>query len=200
MPNISFQKYRVMIDEAITYNEPDKARELAREAYTAAQLAEVLGERMYFGAQLLILEEDFAGAIRSLDAAIKYNPKDGAAYNDRALCMIELGQIDDALQYFDRGIEVEPDFATIHHNKGWYLSQLGHYTGALASFSQVLALDANRAVTYENMADCFYKMGCIPEAIKAYQKAVSLLSDRCVDIKHELERLIQLLKALQVKK
>jgi len=200
MNPFDFQKYRLLIDEAITYNEPEKARQLAQEAYTAAQLGEVVGERMYFGAQLLIIDEDFAGAIKCLDLAIKYNPKDGAAYNDRALCMIELGQIDEALKFFDRGIEVEPDFATIHHNKGWYLSQLGHYTGALASFSQVLAIDANRAVTYENMADCFYKMGCIPEAIKAYQKAVSLLSDRCIEIKNELERLIHLLKALQVKK
>lgn len=197
---VDFQNYRVLIDESITYDDLPTARRLAQEALQAAQWAEVISERMYFTAQSLIIEEDFGEALKYLDLAIQYNSGDGAAYSDRALCMIELGQGDGALDFFNKGIEVEPDFATIHHNKGWFLNRLGRHTEALVCFDQALALDPRRAVTYENKADCFYKMGRITEAIEAYQRAVSLLSNRCIDIKKELERLICVLQSLRSQK
>lgn len=197
MDMANFTTWRVKIDEAITYGDLAKARMLAHEALEAAQHAELLGERLYFRAQLLIIDEDFAGAIKCLDTAIKHNPVDGAAYNDRALCMIELGQGDDALAYFDKGIVVEPNFATIHHNKGWYLNRLGRHDEALACFAQALALEADRAVTYENMADAYFNLGMISGAIEAYQKAVVLLSSDCDDIKKELEKLISFLQTLR---
>ena len=191
---IDFSKMRQKLDDAITYDDPSKAIALAREGLEAAEKEEALAERMYFSAQLLMMEEEFEEAIKFLDRAIKYNPKDGAAYNDRALCMIELGQLDDALMFFNRGIEVEPDFATIHHNKGWFLNQLGRQAEALECFYRALELDAKRAVTYENLADCLYKSGKTAEAIEAYQQSISLLSERCVDIRNELTRLINTLK------
>src|SRR3989338_7053055 len=128
---VDFQKFRILIDEAITYDNLPQARQLAQEALEAASRTEHLAQRMYFTAQLLIIEEDFTQALKFLDLAIQYNPNDGAAYNDRALCMVEMGRLDEALDYFDRGIAVEKDFATIHHNKGWLLNQLGQHSQAL---------------------------------------------------------------------
>jgi len=193
-PPTDFQLYRIRIDEAITYNDPQKARALIREALRAAVMAENLGERMYFSAQELIVNEDFAGAIKFLDLAIAYNPKDGAAYNDRALCMIDMGDWDDALIFLDRGIAVEPEFATIHHNKGWFLNMLGRHEEALRCFEEALRLSPKRAVTYENIADACVNLGRLNEAISAYKMAISFLAEGHDEIKTELLKLINILK------
>ena len=197
MSDYDFSQYRILIDEAITYDDLIKARALIREALHAATMAENLGERMYFCAQERIVEQDFESAIKYLDLAIVHNPRDGAAYNDRALCMIDMGSWDDALLYFDRGIAVEPDFATIHHNKGWFLNQLGRHREALECFNEALRLSPERPVTYENMADAYVHLGDLEEAINAYKKALSLLSKGNEDIKKELMKLIRILRRRQ---
>ncbi len=96
---------RVKLDRAITYGIHDEALEIARKGLKAAREKQLPGEMEYFQGQLEILSDNFTKAIEHFDRAIKYNPVDGAAYNDRALCMVELGIIDQAFFYFDQGIK-----------------------------------------------------------------------------------------------
>jgi len=193
MNHPDFTQLRRSIDKAITFNNLSQAERLALEGLNKAQEMEILGEQMFFRAQLEIIDERFAEAIRYLDQAIQYNPKDGAAFNDRALCMIELGAIEGVLQYFDRGIEVEPDYETIYHNKGWFLFYLGQHQEALTLLKKALELDADRAVTYENLANVYENLGMPDEAVVAYRQALCLLDPSLEDfikqIKMEIQRL-----------
>src|SRR5690349_12615141 len=103
-----FNKLRRLLDEAMTYADQEEATRLAREGLNAAIREERMGEIMYFKAQRFIIDENYEEALTALDQAIKYNPKDGAAYNDRALCKMELGASEAlVLGDFDRGIKVE---------------------------------------------------------------------------------------------
>ena len=197
MKKFDFRKLRVLIDEAITYDDIERAYELVEQGIEAAEQKELLSERMYFKAQFSIIEEDFSEAIRYLDLTIKYNPNDGAAYNDRALCMIELGKLEGVEKYFDQGIEVEPNFATIHHNKGWFLNKIGHHNQALKSLRRALKLEPKRAVTYENIANCFLELGQVDKAIAAYKKTSALLSAEHKSIREQIKKLIKILKTLQ---
>lgn len=175
MNHPAFTKLRREIDLAITFHDLPRARALADEGLSLAGEMECLGEVMYFRAQKEIIAERFVQAIEYLDQAIAYNPLDGAAYNDLALCFIERGELEDALALFDKGIEVEPDYATIHHNKGWFLNQIGRHQESLHCFSMALALEPGRCVTYENMANAYENMGLLDEAMRAYQQALGCL-------------------------
>jgi len=186
-----FTSLRRRLDEAITFGAFDKARLLIEGGLRLAHKKELLGEIMYFKAQERIIDGDFSGAIQFLDKAIKYNPQDGAAYNDRALCMVEQGIIDASFDYFDRGIEVEPDYATIYHNKGWLLNKLGHHRESLKYFRKALEIEPGRAVTYENMADAYNHIGCQQQALDTYQQALGLLSDSCDEIKGQIYKQIK---------
>ena len=137
---------------------------------------------MYFRAQREIVSERFDKAIPYLKKALQFNPTDGAAYNDLALCRMEMGKIDGVLELFDQGIAVEGDYATIHHNKGWFLNKLGLHEKALVCFRRALKLDPGRAVTYENMADAYESLGRIEEAMEAYRKTLQLLRSASVRI------------------
>jgi tetratricopeptide (TPR) repeat protein len=168
-------RHRQQLDDEITYGSKIKALKLARSCLKAARLKGLSGEGEYFQGQLQMLKSNFSAAIKHFDHAIKYNPRDGASYNDRALCMVELGFIDEAIWYFDKGIQVEPDYANIYHNKGWLLNNIGRHSEALICFQQALGLDPRRPVTYDNLADALYNLSDYQGALKAYKKVLSLL-------------------------
>jgi tetratricopeptide (TPR) repeat protein len=187
MLNTDFGNLRLELDEAITYEGGDTARQIAQDALTTACIEKNWGEMLYFYAQLAMLDEDYDQAEWSLSKAIEVNPHDGAAYNDLGLCRVEAGCLDDALVLFDQGIAVEPDFATIHHNKGWLLNKMGHYQKAIICLQDALRLEPNRAVTYENLADTYANLDQVPQAIEACQRAMDLLKPGCIDIRQQLQ-------------
>ena len=177
---------RLDLDEAITYGDIEKAKQLSQRGLSLSRDKELLGEIEYFEGQIEILNENYFKAMEHFDQAIKYNPKDGASYNDRALCMVEIGTIDDALKYFDKGIEVEPDFATIYHNKGWLLNKIGRHREAIDCFYRALELDQNRAVTYENLGDAYLQLADHKSALEAFYKALRALRPEYQQIKEQL--------------
>lgn len=174
-----FSELRAKLDEEITYGTKAKALKIAREALKQAKAGDLPGEVEYFKGQIQLLKGKFATAIEHFDAAIRLNPKDGASFNDRALCMVELGIIDEALSYFDKGIAVEPDYATIYHNKGWLLNNIGRHSLALGYFRKALELEPERAVTYDNLADALLNLCDYKGALAAYKKVIELLKPGC---------------------
>lgn len=189
-----FLKLRIELDDAITYGSVEAAKTLVEKGLHRATKKELLGEIEYFKGQLGIINEDYKRAIAHFDKAVEYNPNDGAAFNDRALCMVELGNLDEAFYCFDKGIEVEPDYATVYHNKGWLLNKMGRYTEAIKCFKKALELQPNRAVTYEGLADAYRNLSKYSKAIKAYQNALENLNPRCHNIRGQILSQIQLLK------
>lgn len=183
-----------MLDDAITYADDQTARQLAQEGLEAAQGLESLGEIMYFKAQREIIEENYESAISFLNLAIRHNPSDGAAYNDRALCVIELnGKEENALSDFDQGIEAEPDYASVYHNKGWYLNKLKRHQEAIPYLEKALTLEPGRAVTYENLADTYFNLGETKKALEAYRRAFQCLNSAHRNIKDQIEERIKVL-------
>ncbi|MFH1577842.1 MAG: tetratricopeptide repeat protein [Candidatus Omnitrophota bacterium] len=189
-----FSELRKSLDEAITYGCFESAGKLAREGLKKSRKHGLLGEAEYFRGQIEILNQNYDLAIMHFDRAIKYNPHDGAAFNDRALCMVELGAIDAALPFFDKGIKAEPDYATVYHNKGWLLNKIGRHKEAIECFNKALGLEPGRAVTYENLADALEGLCDYQGALAAYQKAIGLLKPDYSDIKEQIITRIKLLK------
>lgn len=187
MANVGLVHLRQLLDDAMTYADMSAAKRLAAEGLRLAQEKELGGEIAYFKAQREILEGNDRDAISYLDLAIEHNPCDGAAYNDRALCLVELGLLQEALLWFDRGIEREPDYANIYHNKGWLLNKLGQHQEAVSFFEKALALEPCRAVTYENLADVYINLGATQKAIKAFQQAAELLVFSHPHIKDQID-------------
>lgn len=192
-------KIRIELDEAITYSHVGVARGLARQGLELAQYEELPGDIEYFKGQLEIIDENCADAIEHFKRAIRYNPKDGASYNDIALCMVELGKTDKAFKYFDQGIEAEPDYANVYHNKGWLLNKVGKYKEAIGYFEKTLKLDPERPVTYENLAYALGQLGDYKGSLNAYRKALELLKPEYEDIKKSLLREIRKMKQMMQK-
>jgi tetratricopeptide (TPR) repeat protein len=193
MTIVGLSEVRQLLDKAITYEDISSAGDLIDEGLRVAQHKDMPGEIMYFKSQREILEGNYADAILYLDLVIKHNPYDGAAYNDRALCMIELGMIDEAFEYFDLGIAREPDYANVYHNKGWLLNKLGQHKESLSLFQEALNLEPDRAITYENMADAYFNLGEKENAINAIKRASELLGSSYPKIKKQIDEKMKIL-------
>lgn len=170
-----FLELRIKLDNTITYGSKKKSFEVAALALEKARKAGNIGEIEYFQGQREIIKERFSSAIEHFDLAIRHNPADGAAYNDKALCLVELGFIEEGLRCFDKGIKAEPDYATIYHNKGWLLNNIGLSSQAIECFNKALFLEPDRAVTYDNLADAFYNLGEYRRSLECYEKVLVLL-------------------------
>jgi len=190
-----FGQLRKKIDEAITYGCFESAASLTQEGLKLAEAEGIPGEIEYFQGQREILKGNHYEAIAHFDQAIKHNPQDGAAFNDRALCMVELGIIDEAFYYFDKGIEAEPDYATIYHNKGWLLNKIGRHTEAIEYFKKTLEIDPARAVTYENLANALTSLSDYQGALGCYRQAINLLKADYSDIKEQIISEMRLVEA-----
>lgn len=195
MALIGLVELRRVLDKAITYGDEGLAKKLVARGLKTAQDKGMPGEIMYFKAQREIIEENWRDAMVYLDLAIKENPKDGAAYNDRALCMTELGILAGVFSYLDKGIEAEPDYATIYHNKGWLLNQLGRPSEALPLFKKALELEPERPVTFENMGHALANLGQKEQAVKCYKIALGQLGRRYNNIKRQIRARIKDIEA-----
>ncbi|MDD5255313.1 MAG: tetratricopeptide repeat protein [Candidatus Omnitrophica bacterium] len=193
----AFPVLRKKLDDAITYGTKKDALRLAKEGLRRSIKARLVGEEEYFRGQVEIVRGRYSYAIEHFDAAIRHNPFDGAAYNDRALCMVELGVLEGALEYFDKGIEAEPDYATVYHNKGWFLNNIGRHTQALACFEKTLELEPGRAVTYDNLADALLNLGDLAGALRAYKKVLKLLKPgSCRGIRKNIKQQMRTIEKL----
>jgi len=196
-----FLQLRISLDDALTYGRRRLAKRLVEDALRQARQQELLGEWEYFKGQEQILKGKYFEAIAHFDRAVSYNPHDGASYNDRALCMIEIGLINEAFIYFDKGIEVEPDYANVYHNKGWLLNKVGRHKEAVVYFKKTLSLEPGRAVTFENLGNSLAHLKQYRASLAAYKKAVSFLKVGSFGIKRQLvSRIRQIARKLDVQR
>ena len=75
---------------------------------------------------------DYKGAIADYDTAIRLNPDDTDAYNNRGIAKDNLGQHFAAIADFDTAIRLNPDYAEAYYNRGNAKGKLGQHLAAIA--------------------------------------------------------------------
>ncbi len=63
-------------------------------------------------------------AIAAYDMAIKHDPTDSYAYNNRGLCLDDLNRLDEALASFDMAIKHNPNHSIAINNRKLLLEKL----------------------------------------------------------------------------
>jgi tetratricopeptide (TPR) repeat protein len=82
---------------------------------------------------------DLDGAIADYDAAIKLNPKDFFAYNNRGNTLRDRGALDRAIADYGEAIRLDPEYATPYINRGLVHERQKDYVRARADFKAALA-------------------------------------------------------------
>ena len=190
MSQIDFYRERRELDREITFFHFKRASRKVAKCLREAKATNNEFFLYYFKGQEGILEENFESAIKYFNRALEIRPKDGCTYNDKALCLVELGKQNKALECFNEGIRKDRDCASLYHNKGWLLHTLGRYREALLCFQKALELEADRVESIFSLADTYLKLGNTRKARKLLESALSHLKGKSSYVRKEaLKRL-----------
>ena len=89
-------------------------------------------------------------AIADFDLAIRLDPSDGTAYDNRGLAQGKLGQYFSAIDDFDAGIRLDPNDAAAYGNRGNAKAYLGQHIAAISDYDVAIRLDPKYARAYVN--------------------------------------------------
>jgi tetratricopeptide (TPR) repeat protein len=171
------KELRRLLNEALTYNRKEEAKEMAQEGLRIAEQKELLGLMEYFRGEIALINEDYGVALEHFDRAVKFDPADGETYNDKAVCLAELGRQEEALICFDKGIEAAADYGPLYNNNGWLLIHMERYKEAIYWCEKSLEHDPNSPVVYANIAQAQEYLNDVDGAIKNLEHALSLLPE-----------------------
>jgi tetratricopeptide (TPR) repeat protein len=85
-----------------------------------------------------LYSNDHNRAIIEFDNAIKINPNDPKAYNNKGSALSEIARQEEAIQEFDKAIERDPNYAVAYYNKGLALGKLGRQEEAIQEFDKAI--------------------------------------------------------------
>jgi tetratricopeptide (TPR) repeat protein len=85
-------------------------------------------------------------AIADYDKAIGLNPKNGAAFNNRAATLASLRQYDRAIKDYDEAIRLDPENGLYIKNRGNAFRMTGQYAQAIAAYRKALTLKIDEPV------------------------------------------------------
>ena len=91
-------------------------------------------------------QQDYKGAIKDYEKAIKVNPNYKEAYFNRGTCALAMRNFKLAMSDFDKTIELDPKFIKAYYNRTITFVSQGQYLEALPDIDKTIELDA----TYPN--------------------------------------------------
>ncbi|MEO8954326.1 MAG: tetratricopeptide repeat protein [Ktedonobacteraceae bacterium] len=113
-------------------------------------------------------------AIHAYDQAIRLNPNDEKAYNNKGYALENLKRYEEAIQSYDQAIRLNPNYADAYDNKGIALYNLKRYEEAIQAYDQAIRLNPNHANAYNNKGAALFNLKRYEEAIQAYDQAIRL--------------------------
>jgi Tfp pilus assembly protein PilF len=143
-----------------------------KEYKAAAELDPKLPDPAVNASQLLLDDNDAAGALALIDTALKSNAKHPDLLLNRAVALEALGKKDDALTAYGQAAAVRPKDAMLHAAYGGLLSEAGKSKEAVAELK--LALEADDPALLASVASVLTKEGAFPECVQAIEKAMAV--------------------------
>ncbi len=134
---------------------------------------------------------DYSKAIAAYDQAIKLDPKNVQAYNNRGIVWREKKEFARAVADFDQAIKLNPKYAVAYNNRGNTWLRKKEYQRAFDDFEQAIKLDPKFAHAYNDLAwlqatcpDRQYRNG--QKAFENAKRAYELSENMSADLRAEI--------------
>jgi tetratricopeptide (TPR) repeat protein len=108
---------------------------------------------------------------------IRLHPRSAAAWNNRAVARVRLGDLNGAILDYNHAIELSPSDAELYFNRGNALVGAGQYADAIRDFDRAVTLMPIFARAYFNRGTAYSLSGQPDAARRDWQAAVQLEGD-----------------------
>jgi len=157
--------------KAVLHPASPSARQAAAEQTIAAEAAPPVQEEELTAQQWF--ERGFAATdldeqLRCYTEAIRFNPRDALAFNNRGDARYKKGDPDGAMQDFEQAIRLKPDYATAFYNRGLARKGKGDLEGALQDYETAIRLKPDYASAFYNRGIARKAKGDLDGAIQDY--------------------------------
>ncbi|PKN06255.1 MAG: hypothetical protein CVU72_05415 [Deltaproteobacteria bacterium HGW-Deltaproteobacteria-7] len=116
-------------------------------------------------------------AIYHCNAAIRINPHDADAFNNRGNVYAALGQHQKSIEEYNKAIALKSGYADAYNNRGSAFFKLGQYQYAVNDFDEAILRKPDYADAYNNRGGAFFKLGHFQLAVEDFNKAILLKPD-----------------------
>ncbi|MGH7984491.1 MAG: tetratricopeptide repeat protein [Candidatus Udaeobacter sp.] len=117
---------------------------------------------------------DLDGAIADYTRAIRLNPRETAAYNNRGLAKEGKGDLNGAIADYGRAIQLNPKDVFAYNNRGNAKADKGDFDGAIADYDRAIRLDPKYASAYYDRGLAKKKKNDFAGAISDYNRLIEL--------------------------
>jgi tetratricopeptide (TPR) repeat protein len=118
---------------------------------------------------ILLLKDDFQGALDAFRTAIKHKPDYAGAYYNIGNALLGNKQLSEAVASYCRALEIQPDYAEAHCVLGIALRERGHIDGAKSCFRRAIEIDHDLAEARYNLNSLLLSLGQYAEAWPEYE-------------------------------
>jgi len=144
--------------QLLAFDEPDDAA--ADEFFEAAEDAETAHR--------------FTEAVAYYGRCLTFDPSDSVAAYNRANCLREMGELEEAGHGYAQAIKVDPSFVEAWFNYGGLLKLRGFYDAARSHLLQAVAIDPGYADAVYNLATVEYELENLAEARRWWSRYLEL--------------------------
>ena len=113
-------------------------------------------------------------AIKHYDKAIRSDPQDADAYNNRGNAKFALGLHRDAIADCDRAIRLNPQYAAAYYNRGAAKRELGKHDAAITDHNEAIRINPQFAAAYNDRGIAKGMLGRYEEAIADFNEAIRI--------------------------
>lgn len=117
---------------------------------------------------------DLDRALMLANDAASAHPTHPIAHNIRGVFLLQLQQVEDALEAFLIASKLRPDYAEAQNNCGVALSDLRRDDLAIDHYRRAIALNADYAEAYNNLGTSLETTGAWEQALERFRKAIAL--------------------------
>lgn len=120
------------------------------------------------------LDFDLPRAFRCLRTAVKLDPGFALARNNLGLVYLEIGDLEQATQYFNQALVLDETLDIAHGNAGLAHLEAGDYAAARQHLDHAISLDPQEPIHYNSLGIFCLELEYPHEAIQCFDLAIQL--------------------------
>lgn len=140
------------------------------------------------------MRSDYAKAFADYTEAIRIDPKNSRAYNNRGLVYQARGDVERAIADFNEAQRLSPKTTSVYVNRGTLYARQSEFEKALADFSEAIKIDPQCIGAYRLRASVYEAMGFKTKAMADLRLAAKVYKPKYDTIAHKAIKLESQLK------
>lgn len=128
----------------------------------------IAGFHRHYG-DLLLTKEDLDGALKSMQAALKFTPDNPDLYATAAELFFAMQDFTNGITHLNKAVELDRSYAVLWENMGDHLHQTGEINDAIAAYEQGFIAIPENINLLKKIGDCYLENGQLEAAREAYK-------------------------------